>query len=307
MNLLTKIAPFCLLLASVACSETAGAPAGGAEAPTAAAATFTYAPVLDKRFKHTQRRYEEVSIPGSPMRRSEEWIIEWDVVTKQESNTYRATQRLVGLKININGLELLKGDEIKEDMVAVDIVTDKDSNVVDVRGTDQMSEALVKLASPEAQPQIARIFSGERLKALAVARSLERHADFVGRPSKVGSQWMANDPMTGGTKEIRVEKEEPCGAQTCLRVVRVYDADRQAIRDSVAAQVKADVEAKGGDPSKVDVVGMDIKHEDSLLIDPATMEYHGANFIQNATVQVAGPEGQLAVAFKLERQSTYQY
>lgn len=233
--------------------------------------------------------------------------MEWDVVTKQESNTFRATQRLVGLKININGLELLKGDEIKDDMVAVDIVTDKDSNVVDVRGADQLSEALVALAAPEAKPQIARIFSAERLKALGVARSLERHADFVGRPSKVGSQWMANDPITGGTKEIRVVAEEACGPQTCLRVVRQYDADRQAIRDSVAAQVKADVQAKGGDPNSVDVTGMDIKHEDTLLIDPATMEYHGANFIQNATVQVTGPEGQLQVAFKLERQSTYKY
>ncbi len=305
MNMLTKVAPFFLLLAGVACAEAASAPTG-VEAPTTPE-TFTYAPVLDKRFHHTQRRYEEVSIPGSPMRRSEEWIMEWDVVTKQESNTFRATQRLVGLKININGLELLKGDEIKEDMVAVDIVTDKDSNVVDVRGTDQLSEALVNLASPEARPQIARIFSAERLKALGVARSLERHADFVGRPSKVGSQWMANDPLTGGTKEIRVVAEEACAPQSCLRVVRQYDADRQAIRDSVAAQVKADVQAKGGDPNVVDVTGMDIKHEDTLLIDPATMEYHGANFIQNATVQVTGPEGQLQVAFKLERQSTYKY
>ncbi|HEU5075938.1 MAG TPA: hypothetical protein VFU02_17210 [Polyangiaceae bacterium] len=305
MNMLTKVVPFCLLFAGMACSGAASGPAG-AEAPTSTE-KFTYAPVLDKRFHHTQRRYEEVSIPGSPMRRSEEWIMEWDVVTKQESNLFRATQRLVGLKININGLELLKGDEIKDDMVAVDIVTDKDSNVVDVRGADQLSEALVALAAPEAKPQIARIFSPERLKALGVARSLERHADLVGRPSKVGSQWMANDPVTGGTKEVRVVAEEACGARTCLRVVRQYDADRQAIRDSVAAQVKADVEAKGGDPSKVDVVGMEIKHEDTLLIDPATMEYHGANFIQNATVAVAGPEGQLQVAFKLERQSTYKY
>jgi len=306
MNMLTKVAPFCLLLACAACSEAASTPAG-AEAPTAAAETFTYAPVLDKRFHHTQRRYEEVSIPGSPMRKSEEWIMDWDVVTKQESNTFRATQRLVGLKININGLELLKGDEIKDDMVAIDIVTDKDSNVVDVRGAEQLSEALVNLATPEARPQIARVFSAERLKALGVARSLERHADFVGRPTKVGSQWMANDPLTGGTKEIRVVAEEPCGAQTCLRVTRQYDADRQAIQESVAAQVKADVQAKGGDPNQVNVVGMDIKHEDSLLIDPSTMEYHGANFIQNATVKVAGPEGELSVAFKLERQSTYQY
>jgi hypothetical protein len=306
MNMLTKVAPICLLLASAACSGPAGVAAAGSEAPTAPE-KFTYAPVLDKRFQHTQRRYEEVSIPGSPMRRSEEFILEWDVVTKQESNTFRATQRLVGLKININGLELLKGDEIKDDMVAVDIVTDKDSNVVDVRGADQLSAALVALAAPEAQPHVARIFSPERLKALGVARSLERHADFVGRPSKVGSQWMANDPATGGTKEIRVVAEEACGADTCLRVVRQYDADRQAIRDSVAAQVKADVQAKGGDPNQVDVTGMDIKHEDMLLIDPATMEYHGATFIQNATVQVAGPEGQLQVAFKLERQSTYKY
>jgi hypothetical protein len=263
--------------------------------------------VLDKRFLHKQRRYEEVSIPGSPMRRSEEFIMEWDVITKQESNLFRATQRLVNLKININGLELLKGTEIKDDMVAIDILTDKDSNVVDVRGTEQLSQALVALAAPEAQPQVARIFSADRLKALAVLRSLERHADFVGRPTKVGSQWMANDAATGGTKQIRVVAEEPCGTQTCLRVIREYDADKQAIKDSVAAQVKADVEAKGGDPSKVDVVGMDIKHEDKLLIDPRTMEYHGASFVQNATVAVAGPEGQMQVAFKLERDSAYQY
>lgn len=268
---------------------------------------FTYAPPLDKIYHETMRRTEETSIPGSPMRESEQWTMDFDVVTTREANLFKRTRRLVGLKITMNGAEQLKGDEVKPAMATVDVLTDKDANVVDVRGTDQLSAAIVGLGDAKSQPILQKIFSPERLKALIVVRSMEAHLDLVGRPTPVGSQWTAVDPVSGGTRQLRVTAETPCGASRCLEVVRQYDVDKQALFAGIAQQVGAYVQAQGGDPSKVALVGMDVKLEDTLLIDPATMEYHRARFNQDAAIKVAGDKAELTVAFKSHRETDVKY
>jgi hypothetical protein len=290
------------------CLSACGAPEG--DAKTAAQANpgkFTYAPALDKPYRETNRRSEEMSIPGSPMREAEQWTLDWQTVVTRETNLFKRSLRLVGLKINVNGAELLRGDEVKAKLVTVDVLTDKDANVVDVRGADQLSAAIVSLGDEKARPALERIFSPARLKALAMVRSVELHADFIGRPTAVGSQWMATDSASGTTRQIRVVGEEACGAARCLRVVRQYDLDRQAVYEAVSARVGAHVQSQGGDSTKVSLVGMDVKLEDTLLIDPTTMEYHGARFVQDAAIRVAGPNGELPVTFKLRRDVDYQY
>jgi hypothetical protein len=292
------------LLLFTACAQP------GADSNTAAQAQtgkFNYAPAVGRPHHETMRRTEEVSIPGSPMRDAEQWTLDWDVTTSQEANLFKKSLKLVGLKINVNGADVLRGDEIKANSVVIDVLTDKDSNVVDVRGAEQLSAAIVGLGSPEVQPMLKRAFSPARMKALVVLRSIELHRDFVGRPSQVGSQWMANDEATGGTKQIRVVSESPCGANKCVQVSREYQLDRRALYQEISERVGAYVKSQGGDPSKVDVVGMDLKLEDSLLIDPASMDYHGARFNQEATIRVAGPNGELPVAFKVRRETDYKY
>jgi hypothetical protein len=282
----------------------------GAESNTAAQAQsgkFVYAPALGKPVRETMRRYEEMSIPGSPLRDAEEWTMEWDAVTTQEANLYKRSLKLISLKINANGQELLRGDELKASQVVLDVLTDKDANVVDVRGTDQFSAAIVGLGSPEAQPVLRRIFSPERLKALAVVRTTELRSDFVGRPSQVGSQWMASDPSGGPPREIRVVGEETCGTGKCAQVTRKFDVDRNALYQEVSSRVADYVKSQGGDPSQVKVTGMDLKLQDSLLLDPASMDCHGARFVQDATIRVAGPKGELPVAVKQRRETDYKY
>jgi len=280
------------------------------ESNTAAQArtvTFVYAPALDRPHRETMRRTEEFSIPGSPLRNLEEWVLDWDVVVHPETNLFKRSMKLVGLKLNINGAENLRGDEVKASAVTIDVLTDKDSNVVDVRGSEQFSTAIVALASPEVQPVLARIFSPERLKALAVERSVELHSDFVGRPAQPGSTWMANDAHKGGTRQIRVLAEAPCGASRCVQVRREYDIDRSALYADVSQRVGAYVKSQGGDASKVAVTGMDLKLEDTLVIAPATLEYHAAEFVQDALIHVTGPNGKLPVKLKVERETQYRY
>lgn len=280
------------------------------ESNTAAAAqavTFVYAPALDRPHRETMRRTEEFSIPGSPLRNLEEWVLDWDVVVHQETNLFRRSMKLVGLKINVNGAETLRGDEVKASSVTIDVLTDKDSNVVDVRGAEQFSTAIVALGSADAQPLLRRIFSPERLKGLAIERSVELHSDFVGRPAQPGSTWMANDSNAGGTRQIRVLAEASCGASRCVQVRREYDVDRSAVYADVSQRVGAYVQSQGGDPSKVRVAGMDLKLEDSLVIAPATMEYYAAQFLQDMLIHVTGPNGELPVKFKIQRQTEYRY
>jgi hypothetical protein len=253
------------------------------------------------------RRTEEFSIPGSPLRNLEEWVLDWDVVVHQETNLFRRSMKLVGLKLDVNGAPTLRGDEVKGSAVTLDVLTDKDSNVVDVRGTEQFSAAIVGLGSVESQPLLRRIFSPERLKALAIERSVELHSDFVGRPAQPGSTWMANDPSKSGTRQIRVLAEAPCAASRCVQVRRDYDVDRSAIYADVSQRVSAYVKAQGDDPSKVAVTGMDLKLEDSLVIAPATMEYYAAQFLQDMLIHVTGPSGELPVKLKIQRQTEYRY
>jgi hypothetical protein len=282
----------------------------GSEPKTAASGNpgkFTYAPALNVPYRETMTRYEEMSIPGTPVRDAERWTIDWDVMSSQESNLYKRTLKLVGLKLNVNGVDELRGDEVKASNASIDVLTDKDSNVVDVRGTDQLSAAIVALGTPQAQPLLKHAFSPELLKALVVRRSIEQHADFVGRPSQVGSQWMAGDANSGGTKQIRVVAEAPCDKSQCVQVERKYDVDRSALFAEVSDRVAAYVQSQGGDPSQVKLAGLDVKLEDSLTLEPATMDYHGARFDEDATLHVSGPRGELPVAFKLQRGSDYKY
>jgi hypothetical protein len=283
-----------------------GEPAANS-ADKAASGAFVYAPALNKPYHETMKRYEEVSIPGSPMRDAQQWTLDFDVVTTQETNLFKRSMRLVGLKININGAEQLQGNEVKADLATVDVLTDKDSNVVDVRGSDQLSNAIAGLGAPEVQPILKRIFSPQRLKALVILRNVEQHADFVGHPATVGSQWQATEADSGVIRQVRVTGETPCGAAKCVQVQRTYELDRQAVFAEVSERVAAYVQSQGGDPTKVQLTGMDVKLEDSLVIDPATMDYHSARFSQDATLHVAGPNGELPVAFKVVRERSYKY
>jgi hypothetical protein len=292
------------LVVLTACAS--GEPAANS-ADKAASGAFVYAPALNKPYHETMKRYEEVSIPGSPMRDAQQWTLDFDVVTTQETNLFKRSMRLTGLKININGAEQLKGDEVKADMATVDVLTDKDSNVVDVRGSDQLSNAIAGLGAPEVQPILKRIFSPQRLKALVILRNVEQHADFVGHPATVGSQWQATEADSGTIRQVRVTGETPCGSGKCVQVQRTYELDRQSVFAEVSERVAAYVQSQGADPSKVQLTGMDLKLEDSLVIDPATMDYHSARFSQDATLHVAGPNGELPVAFKVVRERSYKY
>jgi len=276
-------------------------------AADARAATFVYAPVLNRPHQERMRRTEEFSIPGSPLRNVEEWVMDWDVVVHPETNLFRRSMTLVGLKINVNGAELLRGDEVKANTVTLDVLTDKDANVVDVRGTDKFSAAIVALGSPEAQPALRRIFSPERLKALAVDRIIQLHADFVGHPAQPGSNWLVNDPSKAGTRQIRVLAATPCGSNRCVQVRREYDIDRQALYADISQRVGAYVQSQGSDPSKVAVTGMDLKLEDSLVIEPSTMEFYSVDFLQDVNLHVTGPNGELPVKLKIQRQTQYRY
>jgi hypothetical protein len=105
-----------------------------------------------------------------------------------------------------------------------------------------------------------------------------------------------------------VVSEAPCGAQsTCLHVVRQYELDKDALFAEVSELVAGYVKEQGGDPSAIKVSGMDVKLEDSLLIEPGTMDYYGAKFDQQATIRVTGPKGELPVSVKVQRQTDVRF
>jgi len=271
------------------------------------AEVFTYAPTLNKPHRETVRLYQEVAIPGTPLRDTETWTLDWEAVTSSEANQYKRTLKLVGLKVVVNDVEELRGDEVKANNgAAIDVFTDGKAKVLDVRGADQLSAAVVALGDPALQPALRQSLSPARLKALAVMRTTEQHADFVGRPTQVGSTWAAVD-ANGTTRNIRIVSEEPCGATRCLKVIRTYEVDKKEVFEEAARRVAAYVQQQGGNPDEIDLVDMNIALEDSLLIDPATMNGYGALLVQDATLRLASPSGELPVSFKTQREVVYTY
>lgn len=311
--MLTPSALVLVLLSALAfvpgCSPTQSGPGAKMATDSDGRPLFTYAPQVGRRFRHRMKRYEQLAIIGAPMRQSEEWIADWDVEIRQESNRYIQYAKLVGLEIKVNEANLLRGNELAGLDATLEIYTDKDANVAEIRGTESLTRALVSLATPEAQEAVAAMFSPERLKALFFQRVDERVRDLVGRPAVVGESWMSNAGAEGVvlTKQLRVEAQEPCGAASCLRIKRDYEIDKLGVWAMARERVAAWVQAQGGDPSELALKAAQAKLEDVLLVDPSTMEFHHATFDHKAAITVASAERMLQVEHQLRRESEYRY
>lgn len=301
-----------LLLAGTALGSlgpAACAPVGAGEATSPRVPeSFTYAPQVGKRFEHTQERTDEVQVVGAPLRDKEHWKIVWDVEVKQESNLYVHSFRLKALSIELNDAPLLKGDEVSSVEATMDILTDRDGNIADIRGTQELTDALRAVAPAERREQVGQVFSADKLKGFYIARVDERVRDFIGRPTKVGSKWLVSSTDAGVTaRSITIVGQEPCGSSTCLQLKREHEVDKGVIQAMAARTVAANVQASGGNLEDIQYVHGEASLEDNLLIDPATMEYHGATFRETSSLKAAGPKGQLDVRVTRVRTSSYRY
>jgi hypothetical protein len=295
-----------LLLATSACG-----PKDGAKAPEAGQATsFQFAPRIGSKFRHVMTRAEELAIVGTPFRQLEEWTITWDVSLTAENNATLMRGELAALELKVNGVQVLKGDEVASKKAFVEILLDSSGTVIDVRRTDTITDAIVSAANPESASVVRAIFDPEALRYHFAGLVSERTADLTGHPANSGASWQIEaDPNAPGlaTRTLRVGDAEPCGAFSCVKVARETRIAPEVVWAAAKHDVEEYVKSQGGDVTKVTLAKADVQLTDEMLVEPATMQFHGASFLQATTLTVDAPAGQLTVKSSLKRGSSYKF
>jgi len=300
-----------VLLAAFLVLTPACGPKGGAKDPASAeAGNFRFAPRIGSKFRHIQTRAQEMSIVGTPLHQIEEWKLTWDVELSSEQDAILLRATMHALELAVNGAPVLRGDEVTAKQAFVEVLLDSTGGVIDVRRTQTLTDAIVSVARPEAADAVRAIFDPEALRYHFAGLVAERTLDLSGRPSAVGSSWQvdaAPDAPGAATRTLRVTAAEPCGAFSCVRVARETRIAPEIVWDAAKADVAEYVTSQGGDATAVNLEKADVELVDEMLVEPATLQFHGASFSQVATISVQTPKGPLTVKSSLKRASTYEY
>jgi hypothetical protein len=291
-------------LLSLAC----GAKQTPAGAPTTGQ-TFVYAPPVGLVFKHEMKQLDELTIPGSNFRDSEEWRIVWEVKIEEASDKFQYRRRLVELGLNVNGEQILKGSEVEPRRAEILQVMSKDGQLLDVTGTEQLTAAIASLVPEPERAVIAAQFSPERLRAVLGARAVDAFSEVVGKPADVGATWTAQGTYGAlRAKKVVVDSALDCRGSSCRKLVRSFDIDQQMVGEAVRQKVGAYLKERGWDPAAVKVVDSKLKVEDYFVAEPATCLFHDAQLAEQGSIVLEGPAGgrlEFARTSKFESHADY--
>jgi len=279
------------------------------------AGTFTFEPRLGTAFRQTLRRVDEFEIVGSPLKESEESELVLSMTITPDQNLYRYTLRPLSLSIQVNGAPVFDAPGGRVDLsksgAEVALIINGQAVITAIQGADTLTKAMVDLAPPERREAVAQMYAPHAIERLLVERVVERTADLLGNHSNIGNSWgTAVRTQHGGeplAKDIEVVRMQDCDAPRCVVVSRRFTVDQNLVWQAAETRVKNYVQSQGGDPAVVRLVQADVKLEDELVVDPRTLEFHGARFEQTATITAQGPQGNLTVRRSSVRTSTYDY
>ncbi|HXS17997.1 MAG TPA: hypothetical protein VN764_12455 [Polyangiaceae bacterium] len=300
-----------LSLSCAGSSKPAATPEDQAEARTAAEKHFTFAPVAGTKYAHVMRRLDEVTFEGHPVRFAEEWEITWHVEIKPETNLFVFRNTLAGLKLAVNGAAVLQGSEVAGSQAYFDLAFDGEGNVVDVRNTQSLTDAISAVVRPENKGLVTQMFSAENLRFLFFVRAQERGRELVGQNAAVGSTWSyqfeASPGVEAAETKLTVKEAVPCGAAHCVKVVRETKLNDNMVWMGAAARVEQFVADRGADPKSIVLKSAEVRLVDELVLVPERMEFHGATFDQDARLSVTNGAEELSVRFRTTRSSEYKY
>lgn len=192
----------------------------------------------------------------------------------------------------------------------MELLFDKKGHVVDIRHTETLTEVLSAVVPAEKRAAVGQFFSPQNLKMLFLHRANERTRDLIGRPSSEGLVWKGEFTEQGSghiIKEIRVTGTEDCGKSQCVDVERTLSPSPDLVWATARAKVDEYVSAQGGDPQSVKLTAADVKLKDTFLVEPSRMQFHHAEFDQQASLTVSTGQGDLSVRFSTRRESHYKY
>jgi len=296
------LAPLAAVLA-VACGAQQNPPSGGP------ATKFVFAPRVGGEFTHQMKHLDEVTVPGSNFRDSQEWSAVWKVKVEDGGDKYLYRRRLAEFSVTLNGQKLLNGQEIEPKKAEIVQVMSKDGRVLDVTGAETLTEALASLVPESERARVKQEFAPERLRAMLAARAVDSFDEVVGKPAEVGSTWKAESkfgPLKG--KTVVVDSAVGCGGRQCRKLTRVFDIDQEMVNDVVRQRVATFLQQKGWKPSAARVADSNMKVEDVFVVEPATCHFHDANLNEEGFVVLKDPAGaslKIVMTSKAESHADY--
>ena len=270
---------------------------------------FVYAPRVGLVFRHEMKNTDEFAIVGSSFRDAVERRFVWEVTVGEQGDHYTYKRRLVQLALTVNGMKVLEGSEVEPRKAEIVQVMSHDGKVLDVVGTQELTDALVSLVAPAARARVEEMFSAKNLRALLLARAVDAFDEVVGKPAEVGATWESNESwgvLKG--KKIVVDSEVGCGGKHCLKLVRTFDVDQEKVADDVRKRAASFMTDIGGDPAALKLVDSQVKVEDSFVVEPETCHFHDMRLAQESRFVLEGPNQkriQIALASTQESHADY--
>jgi hypothetical protein len=262
------------------------------------------------KFRHEMKNLDEVAVAGSTFRDSVESRLLWEVTVTEDGDTkYLYHRRLLELGLKVNGADILSGPEIASQHAEIVQMMSRDGHVIDIRGTEQLTQALKTVVPPANRARVAEIFSPENIKAVLMSRAVDAFDEVVGKPTDLGSTWsskMGNGPLRG--KQVVVDSALGCGPKSCRKLKRSYDVDQEKVGDFARRRVADFLTASGMEPAAVRLVGAELKVEDTFVVEPDTCLFHDASLVQAGKAVLEGPKGnRIEVVFTNKQTSHAEY
>jgi hypothetical protein len=255
------------------------------------------------------KHLDEVVVVGSNFRDSQEWRVVWLVKVESSGDKYLYRRRLAEFAVTLNGQKILTGQEVEPRRAEIVQVMSKDGHVLDVTGTEKLTETIASLVPEADRARVAQEFAPERLRAMMMARAVDAFDEVVGKPAEVGASWRAQGnfgPLRG--KTVVVDSAIGCGGRECRKLLRVFDVDQQMVNDVARQRVAKFLAERGWKPSAARVADSNMKVEDVFVVEPATCHLYDAVLKEEGYVVLTDPAGaslKIAVTSRHESHSEY--
>jgi hypothetical protein len=289
-----------------ACSKEEPPPASAAAVDRAE--TFRFAPPDGTEYVRTDRRTEELSIVGEPLRQVDRQELRWRTRVGRSGDEYRVTQDLLYVSLARDDETLLEG-KVPEGISAT-LLLDERGKLAGVTGLERTAETLRSLVAPEKEAEAARVITTDSLADIVATRYKVVFEDTIGRPASPGSTWTLENPPGSfvTSRTVTVTGHEACGAATCARLEVEFQIDPKVVTKAGVDIIRSSMSAAGEDPSRVSVQSASYQMSGWMLVEPATMLSHGASLTEGGTIEVVGAAGRtVTIQIKGTTDLSYSY